>query len=207
MLKKFIFFYLIFGHLALGYINIYPPFFYEKLDNNNQVFKTLVLTNTRDFPIRYRLYLEEDSLTDIDVDIYPKGVTLKPFEKEEIKVLVKASKKLNKEFTKTLVIKEVELPGETKKILTMFKLKLSGFSGELEPQLLYENGEENSLKVTNIGERVGIYNLYNSKEEFIDSFILKKGESKEFQLSEDILIFEEKFQGKEKMKRGINNES
>lgn len=206
MLNKFILFYLLICKLALGYINVYPAFFYEKLDNN-KIFKTLILTNTTTKSIRYRLYIEEDKQEDIKVEVYPKGVTLNPLEKEEIKILIIADEKKNREFSKTLVVKEVELPREKKKILTMFKLKLSGFGGNLEPKLEVKELGENKFSVKNIGDRVGVYNIYNLEDEFIDSVILKKDELKEFQLENETLIFEEKFKGKEMVKRGISDET
>lgn len=206
MLKKFILFYLLICKLALGYINVYPAFFYEKLDNN-KIFKTLILTNTTTKPIRYRLYIEEDKQEDIRVEVYPKGVTLNPLEKEEIKILIIADEKKNREFSKTLVVKEVELPREKKKILTMFKLKLSGFDGDLTPKLEIKELGENKFSVKNIGDRVGIYNIYNLENEFLDSIILKKDELREFQLDNRTLVFEEKFKGKEMVKRGISDET
>ena len=59
MLKKMSLIYLLIFKLSLGYINIYPTFIYENLNNENAA-NTLVLTNTTDKTLRYRLYLEED---------------------------------------------------------------------------------------------------------------------------------------------------
>lgn len=202
-MKKYLFLYLIISRLLIGYINIYPPYFYEKLEKN-KIFKEFVLSNTREFAVRYRLYVEDSISTsvnkDIKVEVYPKSITLKPFEKKSVKVLIQGDSNLNREFRKVLVIKEIELPRERKKMLTLFKLKLSGFSGNLKTKLQYKikNGK---LEVKNVGNRIGIYNLYNEKKEFLDSFILKEGEVRNIDFNDNILIFEEKFQGEEKIKR------
>lgn len=202
---KYIFYYLIVFKLVMGYINIYPPYFYEKLENN-QIFKEFTLSNTRKTSIRYRLYIEDSTSTqlnsDIKVEVYPKSITLKPFEKRNIRVLINGDSKISREFTKTLVIKEIELPGEKKKILTMFKLKLSGFSGSLVPKLEYKEKAGN-LVIKNIGNRVGVYEIYNEKDEFLDSFILRKGEDRRIETNEKKLILKEKFEGDEIVRRGV----
>lgn len=206
MLRQIILVYLLIYKLALGYINIYPTFFYEKL-KNNEIFKTIILSNTTDKIIRYRLYTEEDEYKGIKVEVYPKSVTLKPFEKEEIKILITAEDSIVGEFSKKLVIKEIELPREKKKVLTMFKLKLTGFDGDIEPKLEVKELGKNRFSIRNTGKRAGIYDIYNLEEEFIDSIILKKNEVKELEIDDETLIFEEKFKGKEMVKRGISNET
>lgn len=206
MLKRIILVYLLICKLALGYINIYPTFFYERLEDN-KIFKTIILTNTTEKTIRYRLYTEEDEYKNIKVEIYPKSVTLKPLEKKEVKILMTAQEQIVGEFSKKLVVKEIELPKEKKKILTMFKLKLSGFGGDIEPKLEIKELGENRFSIKNVGKRVGIYDIYNLEEEFIDAIILKKDEVKELKIDSETLIFEEKFKGKEMVKRGISNET
>lgn len=206
MLKKMSLIYLLIFKLSLGYINIYPTFIYENLNNENAA-NTLVLTNTTDKTLRYRLYLEEDKYKNIKIEVYPKGITLKPFEKKEVKILLTINQKIKEEFSKVLVIKEVELPGKKKQILTMLRLKISGFVGELNPKLQSEELDNGRIKVKNIGNRTGIYNIYNNEKSFIDMIILKKNESIELEVKDKVLIFEEKFNGKNVIKRGIDNEN
>lgn len=206
MLKKMSLIYLLIFKLSLGYINIYPTFIYENLNNENAA-NTLVLTNTTDKTLRYRLYLEEDKYKNIKIEVYPKGITLKPFEKKEVKILLTINQKIKEEFSKILVIKEVELPGKKKQILTMLRLKISGFVGELNPKLQSEELDNGRIKVKNIGNRTGIYNIYNNEKSFIDMIILKKNESIELEAKDKVLIFEEKFNGKNVIKRGIDNEN
>lgn len=206
MLKKMSLIYLLIFKLSLGYINIYPTFIYENLNNENAA-NTLVLTNTTDKTLRYRLYLEEDKYKNIKIEVYPKGITLKPFEKKEVKILLIINQKIKEEFSKVLVIKEVELPGKKKQILTMLRLKISGFVGELNPKLQSEELDNGRIKVKNIGNRTGIYNIYNNEKSFIDMIILKKNESIELEAKDKVLIFEEKFNGKNVIKRGIDNEN
>lgn len=206
MLKKMSLIYLLIFKLSLGYINIYPTFIYENLNNENAA-NTLVLSNTTDKTLRYRLYLEEDKYKNIKIEVYPKGITLKPFEKKEVKILLSINQKIKEEFSKVLVIKEVELPGKKKQILTMLRLKISGFVGELNPKLQSEELDNGRIKVKNIGNRTGIYNIYNNEKSFIDMIILKKNESIELEAKDKVLIFEEKFNGKNVIKRGIDNEN
>lgn len=206
MLKKMSLIYLLIFKLSLGYINIYPTFIYENLNNENAA-NTLVLSNTTDKTLRYRLYLEEDKYKNIKIEVYPKGITLKPFEKKEVKILLTINQKIKEEFSKVLVIKEVELPGKKKQILTMLRLKISGFVGELNPKLQSEELDNGRIKVKNIGNRTGIYNIYNNEKSFIDMIILKKNESIELEAKDKVLIFEEKFNGKNVIKRGIDNEN
>lgn len=206
MLKKMSLIYLLIFKLSLGYINIYPTFIYENLNNENAA-NTLVLTNTTDKTLRYRLYLEEDKYKNIKIEVYPKGITLKPFEKKEVKILLTINQKIKEEFSKVLVIKEVELPGKKKQILTMLRLKISGFVGELNPKLQSEELDNGRIKVKNIGNRTGIYNIYNNEKSFIDMIILKKNESIELEAKDKVLIFEEKFNGKNVIKRVIDNEN
>jgi len=51
MLKKMSLIYLLIFKLSLGYINIYPTFIYENLNNENAA-NTLVLSNTTDKTLR-----------------------------------------------------------------------------------------------------------------------------------------------------------
>lgn len=195
---KAVFIFILIRELALGYINIYPSFFYEKISEKG-VFKIFVLTNRSNQKVKYRLYLEENILSDVNIEVYPKSIILKPFEKGEVKVLLKSKiKNIDKEFSEKLIIKEVEIPGQKKRIMTILKLKLSGFIGNLAPKLnIEENLKEQSLMIKNIGQRVGIYEAYNFKDEYVDTFILKKGEKKELK-SKEKLIFKERFETKNK---------
>lgn len=199
MKSRVLFLYLLTMKLIFGYINVYPSFFYEKLDKNG-IFKTFTLTNKKDENIKYRLYLEDKKSNDISIEIYPKSITLKPFEKKEFRVLIKKKndKILNQEFSEKLVIKEVELPSQKKKVLTMLKLKLSGYEGDLTPKLEYTKLNNNSIRIKNIGSRAGIYEIFNSKNEFIDLLILKKNESKELKINLNETVFKEKFMEKTK---------
>lgn len=183
--------------VVFGYINIYPSFLYENLTNKG-IFKTFTLTNRSDEKIKYRLYLEDKQSKDIKIEVYPKSITLSPFEKKEFKVLITKdkNKELNEEFSEKLVIKEVELPKQNKKIMTMLKLKLSGFQGNLKPKLKIEKLLEDKIKISNIGTRTGLYEIFDKNDQFIDSFILKKGEHKEFPLEFKNYIFKEKFNNK-----------
>lgn len=196
MLKNIIVTFVLFKELALGYINIYPAFFYERIPEKG-VFKKFTLTNRRSEKIKYRLYLEENVLRDVDIEIYPKSIILKPFEKSEVRVLIKKKKNSEKkEFTEKLIIKEVELPGQKKKILTMLKFKLSGFIGELSPKLQIQRNTLGKITLKNIGERTGIYDVYTSKEKYIDTIILKKQEEKDIEDKGEKLIFKEKYENK-----------
>ncbi|MGL5316409.1 MAG: hypothetical protein ACRC92_24345, partial [Peptostreptococcaceae bacterium] len=88
-----------------GYINIYPSFFYEELKKSG-VTQTFVLTNRTYEEIRYRLYIEENVLlkNDIEVEVYPKSITLSPFENKEVKLLLKPNMSLKDGvYKKTLV--------------------------------------------------------------------------------------------------------
>lgn len=180
--------------IVYGYINIYPSFLYENLTNKG-VFKTFTLTNRSNEKVKYRLYLEDKKSKDIRIEVYPKSITLSPFEKKEFKVLIEKSnhKNLDEEFSEKLVIKEVELPKQNKKIMTMLKLKLSGFQGNLKPKLNVEKISNEKIKISNIGTRTGLYEIYDKNNNFIDSFILKRHEYKEFPLKFKDMIFKEKF--------------
>lgn len=193
-MKKITLIFLILKELSFGYINIYPTFFYEKISNKG-VFKKFVLTNKSNESVRYRLYLEDNLLDDgIKVEVYPKSITLKPFEKTEIKIRMESSnKKLNREFSKKLVIKEIELPKQNKKIMTMLKLKLSGFIGELSPKLSFMDNESGFVKIKNIGNRTGIYDIFNLNDEYVDTIILKKDDEKEVKKEYKKFKYKEKF--------------
>lgn len=193
-MKNIVFVFLILKELSFGYINIYPTFFYEKISDKG-VFKQFVLTNKNNESVRYRLYLEDDLLEDgIKVEVYPKSITLKPFEKTEVKVrLVDNNKNLNKEFSKKLVIKEIELPGQNKKIMTLLKLKLSGFTGTLSPKLTTISESKTNIKIKNIGNRTGIYDIFNLNNEYIDTIILKTNEEKEVKKEYKKFKYKEKF--------------
>lgn len=181
---KIIIFYLTLIQMVYGYINIYPSFFYEELKSEGTS-KTFILTNRSASDLRYRIYLEEKSLENLKVEVYPKSIKLSPYEKKEIKVLITPHKKLKAGvYSATLVVKEIGAYTEkNKKIYSMLKLKLSGYYGNLKMKL---NGNINrtkdklELEVENIGERLGIFTAYleNEKKEWIylDSFILKVGE-------------------------------
>lgn len=194
-MTKIIFIFLILKELSFGYINIYPTFFYEKISDKG-VFKKFILTNKNNESVRYRLYLEDNFLDDgIKVEIYPKSVTLKPLEKKEIKVRLKSdNKNLNKEFSKKLIIKEIELPNQNKKIMTILKLKLSGFIGELSSKLSFIDETIDFIKIKNIGDRTGIYDVFNLSNEYVDTIILKKDEEKKVKKEYKEFNYKEKFE-------------
>lgn len=194
-MTKIIFIFLILKELSFGYINIYPTFFYEKISDKG-VFKKFILTNKSNESVRYRLYLEENFLDDgIKVEIYPKSITLKPLEKKEIKVRLKSdNKNLNKEFSKKLIIKEIELPNQNKKIMTILKLKLSGFVGELSSKLSFIDETADFIKIKNIGNRTGMYDVFNLSNEYVDTIILKKDEEKKVKKEYRKFNYKEKFE-------------
>ncbi|MGL5312836.1 MAG: hypothetical protein ACRC92_06285 [Peptostreptococcaceae bacterium] len=193
---KIISIFLLFIQLIYGYINIYPSFFYEELKKSG-VTQTFVLTNRTDEEIRYRLYIEENILikNDIEVEVYPKSITLSPFENKEVKLLIKPNFSLKDGlYKKTLVIKEVPIPRKRRKeILTEFKMNLGFYYGDVPLLLNFDldiKKELAQLSIKNDGERVGILNIYRQnkkEEEFIDSFIVRKGEVylKELPLTKD----------------------
>lgn len=194
-MTKIIFIFLILKKLSFGYINIYPTFFYEKISDKG-VFKKFILTNKSNESVRYRLYLEENFLDDgIKVEIYPKSITLKPLEKKEIKVRLKSdNKNLNKEFSKKLIIKEIELPNQNKKIMTILKLKLSGFVGELSSKLSFIDETADFIKIKNIGNRTGMYDVFNLSNEYVNTIILKKDEEKKVKKEYRKFNYKEKFE-------------
>lgn len=193
---KIISIFLLFMQLIYGYINIYPSFFYEELKKSG-VTQAFVLTNRTDEEIRYRLYFEENILikNDIEVEIYPKSITLSSFENKEVKLLIKPNTTLKDGvYKKTLVIKEVPIPRKRRKeILTEFKMNLGFYYGDVPLLLNFDldiKKELAQLSIKNDGERVGILNIYRQnkkEEEFIDSFIVRKGEVylKELPLTKD----------------------
>ncbi|MGL5459969.1 MAG: hypothetical protein ACRDBY_10175 [Cetobacterium sp.] len=176
--------YLIMIQMIYGYINIYPSFFYKELKKEG-TYETFVLTNRSDQKVRYRIYFEEKLLPELNAEVYPKSITLNPYEKKELKVLITPQERLKfGMYNLTLVIKEIGNPREkNKKIYSMLKLKLSGYYGNLKLKL---NGEVKKIKdklelnIENQGERLGVFSAYllNNKDEwiFLDSFILKPEE-------------------------------
>ncbi|MGL5639769.1 MAG: hypothetical protein ACRCW7_10620, partial [Cetobacterium sp.] len=132
---------------------------------------------------------------DIEVEVYPKSITLSPFENKEVKLLIKPNSSLKDGvYKKTLVIKEVPIPRKRRKeILTEFKMNLGFYYGDVPLLLNFDldiKKELAQLSIKNDGERVGILNIYRQnkkEEEFIDSFIVRKGEVylKELPLTKD----------------------
>lgn len=141
-MNKYIILLLLISKLAFSYINIYPTKFSERIDGKG-AFKVFTLANNTDEELRYRIYLEDEKENKLSpfVEIYPKSISLKPSEKKEFKVFVKAAKNTkNGKYTTKLVVKQVGLPNKEKKdkddIFTIFKLKMFGFVGEKQNVLI-----------------------------------------------------------------------
>lgn len=171
--------------LTYGYINIYPSFFLKELKNEGTT-ETFVLSNRTNDEVRYRLYIEENITNEnnINVEIYPKSITLSPLEQKEVKVLIKPILPLQYgNYTKKLVVKEILIPNKRKKkILTEFKMNLELYYGniplKIESQFEFK---KNNLKLDlkNTGDKIAVLNIYmqeNTEENFIDSLILRKND-------------------------------
>ncbi|MGL5725169.1 hypothetical protein [Cetobacterium sp.] len=166
-----------------GYINIYPSFFYEELRKEG-ISKIFTLTNRTNRPLRYRLYFEDNIVEteNINLEIYPKSITLLPFENKEFKIYMEPTYSLKKGiYNGKLVIKEVHIPREEKKdILTEFKMNLGVYYGNIPLLLEIETKNMNDiveLKIRNNSNRTGLLSLYRydkKEENFLDSFILRK---------------------------------
>lgn len=181
---KIIGIYLLMIQIIYGYINIYPSFFYKELKKEG-TYETFVLTNRSDQKVRYRIYFEEKLFPELSAEVYPKSITLNPYEKKELKVLITPQNNLKiGMYNLTLVVKEIGNPKEkSKKIYSMLKLKLSGYYGDLKLELdgeVKKTKDKIELNIKNQGERLGVFSAYllNAKEEwiFLDSFILKPQE-------------------------------
>lgn len=176
--------YLLMIRILYGYINIYPSFFYKELKKEG-TYENFVLTNRSDQKVRYRIYFEEKLFPELSAEVYPKSITLNPYEKKELKILITPQNNLKiGMYNLTLVVKEIGNPKEkSKKIYSMLKLKLSGYYGDLKLELdgeVKKTKDKIELNIKNQGERLGVFSAYllNAKEEwiFLDSFILKPQE-------------------------------
>lgn len=181
---KIIGIYLMVVQIIYGYINIYPSFFYKELKKEG-TYEIFVLTNRSKEKVRYRIYFEEKLFPELGAEVYPKSITLNPYEKKELKVLITPSEKLKFGMHNlTLVIKEIGTPKEkNKKIYSMLKLKISGYYGDLKLKLsgnVEKIKDQIDLEIENKGERTGVFSAYllDDKKEwiFLDSFILKPEE-------------------------------
>lgn len=181
---KIIGIYLILIQIAYGYINIYPSFFYKELKKEG-TYETFVLTNRSEKAVRYRIYFEEKLLPELNAEVYPKSITLNPYETKEFKVLITPKERLKFGMHDlTLVVKEIGNPKEkNKKIYSMLKLKLSGYYGDLKLNLtgdIKKTKDKIEIDIKNTGQRTGVFSAYllDDKKEwiFLDSYILKVGE-------------------------------
>ena len=124
------------------------------------------------------------------VELYPKSITLAPLEEKEVKIYVEAPENTpNGEYKTHLVIKEIETPEQIKqksklKILTLLRLELRGYVGDLEPKLEDDLKIENRIikgKIKNSGNRKIIFEIFikfsgNKKEKYIKKIQLEKNE-------------------------------
>ncbi|MGL6063480.1 MAG: hypothetical protein ACRC0S_00075 [Fusobacteriaceae bacterium] len=185
---KYVLIFTLLVELTSGYINIYPSFFYEELPKEG-LNKSFVLTNRTKEEIRYRLYIEDKILEkeEMEIEIYPKSITLSPREEKKVKIAIKPNVLLEKGiYNRILVVKEVPMPlSKRKNILTEFKMNLGLYYGDVELILKIDTEETKEglkLKLENNGEKVGLLNIYikeKKEENFIDSFVLRKKESYE----------------------------
>lgn len=132
-MRKIIFAMLFFISLTTySYINIYPVKFEKNIKNG--AYETFKLYNSTKLPVRYRIYIEENSAENSMsnwCEIYPKSITLNPLQEGEIKLFVKSPEKIEAgKYNAKLVIKEVDVPSkekrEKKKIMTILKMNLVG---------------------------------------------------------------------------------
>lgn len=185
-LRKIFLFLMLFNlfKLSYSYVNIYPVRFDKSIDRDSGD-ETYVLHNSTGKRVRYRVYVDKvkDDRKDMSewVDYYPKSITLKPGESQNIKVEIKAPKGTEEgEYLAVLGVKEIALPNEGSpnddilNIFTDLKLEIAGFVGDIKPKLntlgiglkiddegnLYPEGV-----VQNIGDRRGNFEFYmiNSK--------------------------------------------
>lgn len=147
MKKIGIFLFFILSSLAFGYINIYPLYFDQRIDGMGGI-KDFILTNTTSKTVRYQInILNENRGLDMSswTEIYPRTLTLKPGEKGEVKMFIKAPKgSLVGEYSTILNIKELGIPTEEKRdkkidVFTNLKIKLYGYVGKLDSSISLEN--------------------------------------------------------------------
>ena len=112
-------------------------YFDEKIDGDVG-YKEYILTNNTQRTLKYRIYAEKKE-NDLDMtswtEIYPKVISLKPGQREKVKVFIQAPKSTNNgEYITNFCIKEIEYPNsETRQKLQVFtnlKIELAGFVGE-----------------------------------------------------------------------------
>lgn len=137
MKKLYIFLILLLSQVSYSYINIYPTGFDKDITNGaTESFKLYNRTNEE---VKYRIYIEknveENSMADW-IEIYPQSISLKPLEEKELRILVAPPKNTkNGVYKARLVVKEVEVPSKNKrekaKIMTIFKLNMKGYIGEI----------------------------------------------------------------------------
>lgn len=137
MKKLYIFLILLLSQVSYSYINIYPTGFDKDITNGaTERFKLYNRTNEE---VKYRIYIEksveENSMAEW-IEIYPQSISLKPLEEKELRILVAPPKNTkNGVYRARLVVKEVEVPSKNKKekvkIMTIFKLNMKGYIGEI----------------------------------------------------------------------------
>lgn len=145
----FLILFILVSSLCLGYVNVYPLSFDQRIDNIGGI-KDYVLTNSTNKPKRYQInILEGDSSQDMSAwtEVYPRALTLKPGEKGQIKMYTRAPKgSLEGEYSAVLNIKELEVPKEKKEqnkinVLTDLRVKLYGYVGNLDSSISLKNSK------------------------------------------------------------------
>lgn len=145
-MKYIVFLIFLYSKIVFAYINIYPTEFKKNITKGaTESFKLYNRTNDE---IRYRIYVEEGEKNDMSqwIEIYPKSISLKPLEEEELRLAVNPPVSTpDGEYRATLVIKEVEVPKKIRedkvKLMTILKLKMKGYVGEEQ-----DDGEKKKKK-------------------------------------------------------------
>ena len=129
----------IFSSVTYGYINIYPTSFKKNITNGEE--ETFYLYNRTEKVVKYRVYLEKYDENDMSewIEIYPRSITVKPMEEQELRLAVTPPERLEDgTYRAGLVIKQVGVPGveSEKKVnfMTILKMTLVGYVGENTPE-------------------------------------------------------------------------
>ncbi len=132
MRKLYVVIFILMSMRVWGYINIYPAEFDKDITHGAD--GKFRLYNRLNKPVKYRIYLEEESEKNSMLDwieIYPTTIFLKPLESKEIKILITPKKGAKDgDYSARLVVKQINIPREMKEkkvnFLTILKLKLKG---------------------------------------------------------------------------------
>ncbi len=186
---KYIFIFFLLVKIVLAYTNIAPLYFDEKIDGDGG-YKEYILTNNTQRTLKYRIYAEKKE-NDLDMtswtEIYPKVISLKPGQREKVKVFIQAPKSTNNgEYITNFCIKEIEYPNsETRQKLQVFtnlKIELAGFVGENLGKVKMSKVGLDEISIENIGykrEKLSIYFVKENNEVIlVDSIRVFKGETK-----------------------------